>query len=68
MYHGEGNCEWGSLIIATNSMIETVGTDGQRLQIDSVIQFFDIQATCAVNGNILLNAIISTTGEVVNDY
>ena len=48
------------IIIATNTMIVT-DSDGQRLMIDSIIQLSNLQATCNVN------AIISTTGKVVDD-
>ena len=55
VYHGEGDCEWGLVIIVTNSMLVT-DSDGQRLMIDNRVRFSDLQATCVVNGNELLNA------------
>ena len=65
MYHGEGDCEWNLAIKATGTTIVT-DSDGQRLPLESGI-ILDLQATCNVSGTILLNAIISTTGNVVDD-
>ena len=66
MYHGEGNYEW-ELIIVKNRITIGTDSDGQRLTLtNSIID--DLRATCVVNGTVLLNAIISTTGKVVDDY
>ena len=41
VYHGEGDCEWGLIIIATRSNATAItGTDGRRLQIDNVSLIF----------------------------
>ena len=66
MYHGEGDCEWDLIIINNNITIGT-DSDGRRLPLaNSLID--DLRATCVVNGTVLLNAIISTTGKVVDDH
>ena len=62
VYHGEGDCEWSLVIKSTGSTIGT-DSDGQRLPLESGI-VLDLQATCVVNETLLLNATISTTGEV----
>ena len=66
MYHGEGDCEW-ELIIIKNSITIGTDSDGQRLTLANNI-INDLRATCVVNGTVLLNAIISTTGKVIDDY
>ena len=65
MYHGEGDCEWNLVIKATGTPLVT-GSDGQRLPLENNINI-DLQATCAVNGAVLLSAIISTTGKVLEN-
>ena len=62
VYHGEGDCEW-ELIIKTSGTTLGTGSNGQRLPLENRIPG-DLQATCVVNGRVLLNVTISTTGKV----
>ena len=64
VYHGEADCEW-DLIIKESGTILVTDSDGQRLPLENRV-CVDLQATCIVNGNLLLNATISPTGKVLD--
>ena len=66
MYHGEGDCEW-DLTIKESGTVLVTDSDGQRLPLENRIPF-DLQATCAVSGTVILNANISTTGKAADNY
>ena len=64
MYHGEGDCEWELIIVGSTFGGSVIG---QRLTLENNITN-DLQATCTINGMEILNAIISITGNAINDY
>ena len=61
VYHGDGDCEWELIIKASGTTLGT-GSNGQRLPLENKVKG-DLQATCIVNGAVLLNATITTTGK-----
>ena len=60
VYHGYGDCDWGLVIIESGTKLST-DSDGRRLSLENQIHS-DLQATCFVNGTLLLNATITTAG------
>ena len=65
IYHGDGDCTWELKIKRSGTKFQT-HSDSHKLELENSL-LVDLQAECVVNGTILLDITINTTGEVLLD-